>query len=180
MKSKIVTTAAAALIAGVAGITAATGTSAAVINLNCSKVYGGTIFKPGYSKFSGWKKTTCLVHTVGTNHKTRPVRAVGAARFKKYHGLSATPFNLVKCMKSVVIVRLYRKVGSSWKLVQKKKVKAVPKVSYGKIIRCGANAGTKYALGSLTYKTVVMAIRGDGKVTGNTMSSLIRSHPHVI
>jgi len=181
MKTKFVATVAAALVAGAAGLTLATGASAAVPKLNlsglCVKVAGGIISQPGYSKFSGWHTATCMVHTVGTNSTQRAVRAVGAAHFNQYKGLKDTIANRIKCAKSVVILRFYRIQNGGAQLLQTVKIHAVPKVQFGKIVSCKAEAGTKYAVGSTLYRTTVFAIDGDGKATGNVIASLVRSAP---
>lgn len=181
MKSKIVTTVAAALIAGVAGLTLAAGASAAPFKLNlsgaCAKVNGGVINKKDTGSTSGWSTKLCVLHTVSTYKAKLAFRVSGYAHFNKFKGLKATVANLKRCAKSVVIVSFYKRATSGkWKLVQRVKRNAVPKFKlFGKITKCQADAGTKYAVGGTMYRTIVMAIDGDGKNNGNPIASLIRS-----
>ena len=115
-KSRIVTTVAAALIAGVAVLTLATGASAFKLNLSgaCAKVYGGVINTKDTGNTSGWSTKLCVRHTVATNSAKLSFRVSGYARFKKFEGLLATAGNIKKCAKSVVIVHFYKNTFPRW------------------------------------------------------------------
>ncbi len=176
-KSRIVTTVAAALIAGVAGLTLATGASAFKLNLSgaCAKVYGGVINTKDTGNASGWSTKLCVRHTVATQKAKLSFRVSGYANFKKFVGLKATPANILKCVKSRVLLSFYKYTGGRWRKVQSVKANALPTIIYGKIFKCKASAGTKYAVGAMMYRTIVMAIDGNGGNTGNPIASLIRS-----
>lgn len=182
MKPKIISTVAAIVLAGVAGLTLATEASAmlkpgAFANL-CAKVDGGLIHKYGMSSFSGWKTDLCVRHSVITD-APRLLRAVGSARFKQFEGLSATPQNMVKCINSSVILHFHKYHGGKWTKITSKKKNAVPKIVGGKIKECSASVATGYAHGSTQYRTVVFATPSDG-TTNARRASLIRSEENAL
>ena len=178
MKTKILTTVAAALIASVAGLTLATGASAyhgppKKLKLSglCTSVNGGLINSPETRHQSGPLIVFCVRHTVATNHSQLPFHAGVRVRFTKFGGTMQTQANIKKCTKSVLTVSFYkRKLPGKWQLVQRLKVNAVKKFKY-----CVAYAITKYASGATMYRTVVRMVDGDGKNTGNIIWSQIMS-----
>ncbi|NNE24084.1 MAG: hypothetical protein HKN11_15885 [Rhizobiales bacterium] len=181
MKLPVVATLAAVLVAGIAGSNHATDASAAIPKLKlkglCATVNGGTISKPGFSSFSGWKSGICVRHVISS---TRAVRAEGAANFNAFNGLSATPTNIARCVNSFVVLHFYRHQGG-WKRVASKKVNAVPKVGSGEIIKCSAKAGIGYAQASTgMYQTVVMAVDGDNNSQNVTRASLMRTQSNLL
>ncbi len=179
MKTNILTTVAAALIAGVAGLTLATGASAAPFKMPnlCTKVYGGKISKPAYSSFTGYKNRICVRHTIVTDHSTRPIRAQGVASFSKYTG---TPSTLKRqlCRKSYVIVHFYKSTNAGWKRLQSAKAYGVPGMKGGQST-CYANAYTKYYLNSTLFRTVVFAMDAHKTSKYRLIASLMRSDPKV-
>ncbi len=71
MKTRFLTTLAAALIAGVAGLTLAATASAGVpkklkLYGACAEVYGGTFNKMKSGDYTGWSTKLCVLHTVST------------------------------------------------------------------------------------------------------------------
>ncbi|MCZ6592516.1 MAG: hypothetical protein O7B98_15440 [Alphaproteobacteria bacterium] len=182
MKTSILTTVAAALIAGVAGLTLATTASAGgpkklKLAGACIKKNGGTINKVSASAVTGWSVRLCVLHTISTQNPKIAFRGEGHASFNKFVGLPANGKNFGRCARSVVLVRLYRRIGGGkWKLVRKMKGNAQAKYIYGgKITSCQASAVTYYRSGGNQYRTLVIAIDGDGKNTGNLIRSVIGS-----
>ncbi len=183
MKTSILTTVAAALIAGVAGLTLATTASAGVpkklkLAGACASVNGGNYNRFNAMDFSGWKTGLCLLHTISTQNTKLGWGATTRANFKKYVRLPANRLNLARCAKSLVLLRLYKRTGGgNWKLVLKTKGKAYPKISTsGYITGCEAVVVTGYYTGGNQYRTLVMAIDGDGKNKGNLIASWIHGY----
>ena len=184
MKTNILTTVAAALIVGVAGITLATGTSATTnYKFNCIKVHGGTISKPGYSSYSGRRGiggdySPCMIHTVSTNHPNRPIRAHVKVRFFAHYGYVSQNAHK-KCRKAFAVVLFYKRVNGRMRRVQTVKAYGVPTVKGKAVTKCVARIGTKYAVGSRFFSVSVWGFDGHGKHANRDMASVLRCHPQV-
>ena len=184
MKLNILTTAAAVLVAGIAGFNAITDASAATfpkfkLKIGCTNVSGGNIAKPGISSSSGWKGGLCVSHFISSN---LAVNAQGGANFNIFKNLKASSVNIAKCAKSVVIVRFYKSTfQGTWAKLATKKAKAAPQISGGVIKKCSAHAGVNgFVQGSGFYRTVIMAVDGKGnQVKGITRSSVMTTQSNL-
>ena len=182
MKTRFLTTLAAALIACVAGLTLAATAAAGVpkklkLYGACAEVYGGTFNKMKSGNYTGWSTKLCVLHTVSTQNPEIGFRGEGHASFKKYVGLTANSTNLKKCASSRVLLRFYKRTSSgNWMLLRKERANAAPKfITGGKITSCQVSVVTWYFFGGNQYRTIVMAIDGDGKNKGNLIRSAIGS-----
>ena len=169
MKIRILSTVAAALIAGVAGLTLATGASAnhgpphklklpgppKKLKLSglCQSANGGILTNERRSLHIWWRED-CVILTVGTKNRQYPVRAKTEVRF------NAGVFS--KCTNSVLIVNFYkRSLPGKWQLVQTVKAYGVKKFN-----KCKASVITKYASGMKIYRVIIRTVNGDGNKAG--------------
>lgn len=178
MKTRILTTVAAALVAGVSGLTFATGASASHFKLNMRSACDANsdmLLNVRNTSSTAYSSRFCVLHTIRTEKRDLRFGSMGIADFRRFEGLKATPANLMTCMMSVVILSFYKRTRGGWRIVQSVKARAAPKVSGGKIKYCQAVARTKYASGADKYRTIVKAIDGKGRNTGNPMRSNIHA-----
>lgn len=178
MKTKILTTVAAALVAGVAGLTLATGASASQFKLNMRSACDANsdmLLNVGNTSSTAYSSRYCVLHTIRTEKRDLRFASIGIADFRRFRGLKATPTNIMTCMMSVVIVSFYKRTSGGWRKVQSVKARAAPKVSGGKIKYCQAVARTRYVSGGDKYRNIVTAIDGKGGNTGNSLRSNIHA-----